>query len=210
MRHEEIYKIFKDVVETHKLTMKIDFNSFTCMTTITFKNPNNEGYTKSFDKWWEPLCRDNLIKLRDDVERYYYKVDSSSLKVYKHDDHLDTMIYGRSIIDALKPTCVPAIKNVIFNDPATIILWADGTKTVVKCQDGDIYDPEKGMAMAICKKALGNQGNYCEVFKKWLPEEEEVECLYPDMIKFEAGMKTIGTFDIQKAFEDFIAQRTKK
>ena len=26
--------------------------------------------------------------------------------------------------------------------------------------------------MAISKKALGNKGNYCEVFKKWLPEEE--------------------------------------
>lgn len=26
--------------------------------------------------------------------------------------------------------------------------------------------------MAIAKKALGNQGNYYEVFKKWLPEEE--------------------------------------
>lgn len=68
---------------------------------------------------------------------------------------------------------VPLIKNVIFNDPATIVFWVDGTKTVVKCQEGDIYDPEKGMAMAICKKALGNQGNYCEVFKKWLPDETE-------------------------------------
>lgn len=25
------------------------------------------------------------------------------------------------------------IKKVIFNDPATIVLWNDGTKTVVKC-----------------------------------------------------------------------------
>lgn len=63
-------------------------------------------------------------------------------------------------------------KNVIFNDPATIVFWVDGTKTVVKAQD-EAYDPEKGMAMAIAKKALGNQGNYCNVFKKWLPEEEE-------------------------------------
>ena len=69
---------------------------------------------------------------------------------------------------------LPAIKNVIFNDPATIVFWTDGTKTVVKAQD-EAYDPEKGMAMAIAKKALGNQGNYCNVFKKWLPEEEEIE-----------------------------------
>lgn len=65
-----------------------------------------------------------------------------------------------------------SIKKVIFNNPATIVLWSDGTKTVVKCQEGDIYDPEKGLAMAISKKALGNKGNFNEVFKKWLPDEE--------------------------------------
>lgn len=70
---------------------------------------------------------------------------------------------------------IPAIKKVIFNDPATIVLWTDESKTVVKCQDGDIYDPEKGLAMAISKKALGNKGNYCNEFKKWLPEDEEEE-----------------------------------
>lgn len=75
-------------------------------------------------------------------------------------------------LNKFEPVKVPPIKNVIFNDPATIIFWTDGTKTVVKAQD-EAYDPEKGMAMAIAKKALGNQGNYCNVFKKWLPEEEE-------------------------------------
>lgn len=58
-----------------------------------------------------------------------------------------------------------SIKNVIFNDPATIIFWNDGTKTVVKA--------EKGLAMAISKKVLGNKGNYYETFKKWLPEEDK-------------------------------------
>lgn len=67
---------------------------------------------------------------------------------------------------------VPSIKNVIHNDPATIVFWEDGSKTVVKCQPGDIYDPEKGLAMAISKKTLGNQGNYCNVFKKWVPEQK--------------------------------------
>lgn len=68
---------------------------------------------------------------------------------------------------------VPNIKNVIFNDPATIVFWSDGAKTVVKAQDGEPYDEEKGLAMAISKKALGNKGNYCNEFKKWLPEEDE-------------------------------------
>ena len=64
-----------------------------------------------------------------------------------------------------------AIKNVIFNDPATIVFWKDNTKTVVKCENEE-YDPEKGLAMAMVKKMLGNKGNYYNVIKKWLPKEE--------------------------------------
>lgn len=63
------------------------------------------------------------------------------------------------------------IVNVIFNDPATIVIWGDGTKTVVKCQPGDTYDAEKGLALCISKKFLGNKGNFNEVFKKWIPED---------------------------------------
>lgn len=59
------------------------------------------------------------------------------------------------------------IKKVIFNEPATIVFWEDGTKTVVKCQKGDTFDPEKGLAMAISKKALGNKGNYYNTISKW-------------------------------------------
>ena len=62
------------------------------------------------------------------------------------------------------------IENVIFNDPATIVFWKDGTKTVVKCEN-ETYDPEKGLAMAIAKRTLGNKGNYYETFKKWLPDD---------------------------------------
>jgi hypothetical protein len=82
--------------------------------------------------------------------------------------------------DHLNRKSVPEIKNVIFNDPATIILWSDNTKTVVKCQEGDKYDPEKGLAMAIVKRMNGNTGKYCEIFKKWIKEEEE-ECDYPEI-----------------------------
>lgn len=62
-----------------------------------------------------------------------------------------------------------AIKQVIFNNPATIILWADGTKTVVKCQDGDQFIPETGIAMCFMKKALGNKSNFNNTFKKHVP-----------------------------------------
>lgn len=69
------------------------------------------------------------------------------------------------------------IKNVIFNDPATIVFWADGTKTVVKCQDGEEFDPEKGITMAFFKKMHGNKGSYFNEIKKWVEPycEEEKE-----------------------------------
>lgn len=62
------------------------------------------------------------------------------------------------------------IADVIFNDPATIVKWTDGTKTVVKC-DGDKFDQEKGLAMAIIKKMLGNTGNYYELFREYCSPE---------------------------------------
>lgn len=65
---------------------------------------------------------------------------------------------------------LPLIWKVIFNDPATIVIWADNTKTVIKCQEGDIFDPEKGLAMAMCKKMLGNKSNFNNEFRKWLEE----------------------------------------
>lgn len=64
------------------------------------------------------------------------------------------------------------IKDVIHNNPTTIVFWTDGTKTVVKV-DGEEYDPEKGLAMAFSKKMFGNDGNYYNVFKEWLPKETE-------------------------------------
>ena len=60
------------------------------------------------------------------------------------------------------------IKKVIFNDPATIIFWEDGSKTVVKCQPDDKYDKMTGFAMACAKYMFGNEGNYYEGFKKWV------------------------------------------
>lgn len=68
---------------------------------------------------------------------------------------------------------IPEIRNVYFNDPLTCVIWKDGTKTFVKNADGDhSYDPEKALAMAIAKKALGNKYNYYKEFEKWLPKED--------------------------------------
>lgn len=101
-------------------------------------------------------------------------------------------------------TKLPAIEKVIFNDPATIIIWKDGTKTVVKAHN-EAYDPEKGFAMAITKKALGNEGNYFETVKKWVGDY----CLSKAMIHIGAKI-TDGWKEAIKRFEDFGKSVSKK
>lgn len=70
-------------------------------------------------------------------------------------------------------TYAPEIKDVIFNPPATIVKWADGTKSVVKVDNSEAYDPEKGLAMAIARKMYGNKYDYYNVFKKWLKKFDD-------------------------------------
>lgn len=69
---------------------------------------------------------------------------------------------------------VPEIRKVIYNPPATIIFWEDETKTVVKCCETDIYDPEKGFAMAVIKKLCGNtSAPFHRLFKTWCFESKD-------------------------------------
>lgn len=64
---------------------------------------------------------------------------------------------------------VPEIHKVIYSPPATIIIWADKTKTVVKCSDGDEYSRTTGLALCIIKKVYGPK-RYREILKKHLTE----------------------------------------
>lgn len=65
------------------------------------------------------------------------------------------------------------IKRVIFNEPYTIVLWTNGAKTIVRAQDGEPYDKEKGLAMCFAKYALGNTYRYFDFFKEVCDEVEE-------------------------------------
>lgn len=98
--------------------------------------------------------------------------DQEALKILAenrgiYDEALKAERMGIPVIIEKKVNVPHEIKNVIFNDPATIVYWKDGTKTVVKVQEGDVFDPEKGLAMAFFKKMHGNTGNYNDIVHKW-------------------------------------------
>lgn len=68
-----------------------------------------------------------------------------------NDEAINNRLNNLPAMAELKPL---AFRRVIFNWPATIVFWSDGTKTVVKCAKFDNWDPEKGLAMAVMKKFL--------------------------------------------------------
>ena len=117
-----------------------------------------------------------------------YKIDAEKVKTI-NSEPMDTKVrdsfekiyteYGKAF-KALErySSCqypIPQIKNVIFNYPATIVFWNDDTKTVVKCDERDQFDPEKGITMAFFKKMHGNIGHYFEEIKKWAKKYEDKE-----------------------------------
>ena len=59
------------------------------------------------------------------------------------------------------------IKKVIYNRPATIVFWSDGTKTVSKCSPEDSYVRETGLAICVLKK-LTSSAQVKNLFDDWV------------------------------------------
>lgn len=139
-----------------------------------FDNPHNADPTIAFHyNQLAPWLNDSKDAKELALSRYlrYKKNNEYKKEVAKYCSH--DVITTEAVFNATRTvqTVIPKIKDVIYNRPATIVFWEDGTKTVVKCKN-EKFDPEKGLAMAFSKKILGNKGNYYNVFKKWLPDEK--------------------------------------
>jgi hypothetical protein len=152
---EKLTMCLQDIAKRYNLDFEADYDSLMDVLTVRYKRFNY--YTRNMEYKQFNFVMSGLLDIKatlDTTER--------------------TLVYHFNLKEKKTSFYLPKIKNVIFNDPATIVFWGDGTKTVVKAQD-ETFDPEKGLAMAISKKALGNQGSYCNEFKKWVPEEKEAE-----------------------------------
>ena len=68
------------------------------------------------------------------------------------------------------PSINTYIKEVIYSNPATIVIWSDGTKTVSKCTENDKYVEEIGLTLCILKKVLGATA-VKNILDDWVPEQ---------------------------------------
>lgn len=66
------------------------------------------------------------------------------------------------------------IKRVIYSNPATIVFFGDGTKTICKTQDGDTYNAAAGLALCVYKKMVG-ASTLVDVLNDWIPNGVEKE-----------------------------------
>ena len=114
-------------------------------------------------------------------KRYDLKLEDVHVGNFKAPDHFEFSFddLPDSAIERLHRALFPqeitidlreGIERVLFNNPATVVFWKDGSKTVVKAHN-EAFDPEKGLAMAICKKFMGGKRDYADTFAYWIKKE---------------------------------------
>lgn len=152
--------VYRDVDEKEKTLTRCDAKDMD----ISFVNELDEKFKKATDT---ELSR---------IYRTYGIPDSDVIRMMSEDYIDHKSVQEQLNIFNRRYKMKYNIKKVIFHAPATIVYWQDGSKTVVKCSEKELFDPEKGLAMAICKKVLGtndSKSNYNDIFKRWIPEEDK-------------------------------------
>lgn len=115
-----------------------------------------------------------IVQEADTPDRYYFGPDDYryNLPTYgkmrfleDYDDRITPWYYIpqrdtkssktllRTVSELSKSEQALKLIRVIFHDPATIVFWSDGTKTVAKAHN-EPYDPEKGLMAAVVKKFM--------------------------------------------------------
>ena len=91
-------------------------------------------------------------------------------KIYYPDDLMKHKLPGSFVyLDENKDLKEVYIKEVRYHNPATIVFWSDGSKTVSKTHSGDIYSPEAGLVLCILKKTQGK--TLKGLLDAWVPGE---------------------------------------
>lgn len=62
------------------------------------------------------------------------------------------------------------IEKVLYNNPATIVFWSDGTQTRNVCPKNTLYNPDSGLAFCVLKKFMGGN-EMAKLFNDWELED---------------------------------------
>lgn len=97
-----------------------------------------------------------------------YEIQELWMTITGNEMLIDRKDVRYDLISNVAKLLTPEIKKVIHNNPATIVLWGDGTKTVVTCQEEDRhrYSERVGFLMCIAKKFFGNTSAFNDILKE--------------------------------------------
>lgn len=158
---------------------KTNITSYRCYST----NSQGDNHIQHYQD--DEYLMDQLEPINAVLNNYGVKIETCFIRsdiacskmvstTYIYDNHNGSSKWWDELIskETYNKRIFLEIKDIIINDPATIILWKDGTKTVVKCQNEDTFDPGTGIAMAILKKLYGNSGFYKDIFEPAIEKYE--------------------------------------
>lgn len=139
-----------------------------CETAIAYSNRTNANCTTLADTL--PVSGsyfDNASTVASVSNRCYC---ANPCKHYNPDKFGNFSVPGSFVyLDKDKNLKEVYIKQVVYQNPATIVFWNDDTKTVSKCHKGDEYSPEAGLVLCILKKTQGR--TLKGLFEAWIPEQ---------------------------------------
>lgn len=129
---------------------------------FTYKSPQKDIFDTFFDfissLVAEEIEKEKKLKEKEVKDEYIFVPT-------------EAVAFGRYDPKTLKP--LPTVTRILFKDPATIVWFSDGTKSVAICGYDDIYDKETGVAICLCKRMLGNK-EYRKLMDDWCYKKENL------------------------------------
>lgn len=165
MSPKEFKTRMNNLAESHQKRLGLEV-THTFMEDLMCKVLRELGYSEGVDIFMEQIMEMNVKKQYARRSNAFYKLKESSDIKEINIAHTDPLMnhfnmpyktFEEILGNNFYPTCMP--KKIIFNRPATIVIWDDGTKTVVKQSKYDNYDYEKGFAMCVVEKVFGDKRN---------------------------------------------------
>lgn len=132
---------------------------------VKMEKKHNDGYSA------QSVIYDEMTKIAKQRAEEFYKAKNDV------DNHIR--------YDSLKRR----IKDIFRSGNATVVRWADGTKTVIKLSENDIDDPEKAFMVAYFIKLFGKSG-YNKLMKMARESANNTQ-VSKKQKKLEARIKTI-------------------
>lgn len=88
------------------------------------------------------------------------------------DNGISVVVSEKGLYADNRRSYIDSIKKVIFNGNRTIIIWRNGTKTIVKCSDDEQFDKYAGFSAAIVKALFGST-SAAQKFLKSVEEDQD-------------------------------------